>query len=120
MSATNKTKKLTSISILGSGMVGVTVGKGFLELGNNVIFYDIDRKKVDELDSFGFNATDDIELAVLGSQVSFICVPTPTIRRKIDLSYVKSVVEKIEKSLEKSFTKHEAKIQSQLEGDDAF
>lgn len=56
VSATNKTKKLTSISILGSGMVGVTVGKGFLKLGNKVIFYDVDREKVNELDSFGLTA----------------------------------------------------------------
>jgi len=60
ISAIVKKKMATSISILGSGMVGVTVGKGFLKLGNNVIFYDVDRERVDELNSFGFDVTDDI------------------------------------------------------------
>jgi len=112
MRVPQKAKTVTSISILGSGMVGVTVGKGFLKLGNNVIFYDIDRKKIDELNSLGFNATDNIELAVLGSQVSFICVPTPTYRKKIDLRYVKSVVENIAKSLEKKEAYHLVVVKS--------
>lgn len=106
VSATNKTKKLTSISILGSGKVGLTVGKGFLKLGNKVIFYDVDREKTDELDSFGLSTTDSIETAILDSQVSFICVPTPTVRGRIDLCYVESVTEKLAKSLEKKDNYH--------------
>ena len=36
---------MARISILGSGAVGTIVGKGFKELGNGVIFYDVDEKK---------------------------------------------------------------------------
>lgn len=99
MSQIDQTRRKTSISILGSGFVGATVGKGFLKLGNRVIFYDVDPKKVDELRSSGFDAVCDISVAVTGSQASFLCVPTPTIRRKIDLSYVKSLTETLAKSL---------------------
>ena len=35
---------MARISILGSGAVGTIVGKGFEELGNGVIFYDVDEK----------------------------------------------------------------------------
>jgi len=34
------------ISIIGSGWVGAAIGMGFLELGDNVIFYDIIKKKL--------------------------------------------------------------------------
>lgn len=101
VSKVNKAEKETSISILGSGMVGVTVGKGFLKLGNKVIFYDVDREKVNELSSFGLTATDKIETAILDSKISFICVPTPTVRGRIDLCSIKSVAEELAKSLEK-------------------
>jgi UDP-glucose 6-dehydrogenase len=33
------------ISIIGSGFVGTAIGKGLIELGNGVIFYDINADK---------------------------------------------------------------------------
>ena len=32
---------MARISIIGSGWVGMAIGKGFAELGNEIIFYDI-------------------------------------------------------------------------------
>jgi UDPglucose 6-dehydrogenase len=101
-----------SISILGSGMVGISVGKGFLKSGNRVLFYDIDRGKIDELKSLGFNASDNLENSVLNSQFSFICVPTPTVKGKIDLHYVESVAEKVAKTLEKKNDYHIVVVKS--------
>jgi len=112
MSTTRKTKEKASISILGSGEVGVIVGKGFLKFGNKVIFYDIDRKKVNELDNLGFCATDNIDVAILGSKISFICVPTPTIQGKTDLSHIKSVVKKLAKSLNRKKGYHLVVVKS--------
>lgn len=112
MSEINKIKEDTSISILGGGMVGATVGKGFLKLGYKVIFYDVDRERVNELNSFGLSATDNIEIAIRDSQISFICVPTPTAWGKIDLSYLKSVAEKLAKSLEKKEDYHLVVVKS--------
>ena len=39
------------ISIIGCGYVGTVTGAGFAELGNEVIFVDVDAEKVDALNS---------------------------------------------------------------------
>lgn len=83
---------MTSISILGSGIVGMAVGVGLSKLGNYVIFYDIDERKVQLLSSSALVATSQIEKAISASEISFICVPTPLINGEMDLSYVKSIV----------------------------
>jgi len=72
----------TRISIIGSGFVGQAIGKGFLRLRNRVIFYDIVDKDLP-------NFTKDINYAIENSDISFICVPTPTTDDGIDLSYIK-------------------------------
>jgi len=85
--------------MLGSGVVGMSVGSGLSQINHKVIFYDIDHNRIEVLRSHGLNATDDINAAVLSSRVSFICVPTPTVRRQIDLSYIKSVSRKLADAL---------------------
>ena len=80
---------MTKISIIGSGFVGERVGRGLISLGHDVIFYDIADKE-------GLpNFTKDINYAVENSDVSFICVPTPTVNEKIDLSYIKEAAKSI-------------------------
>jgi UDPglucose 6-dehydrogenase len=76
------------ISIIGSGWVGTAIGKGFTEMGYEVIFYDVVDK---DLPKF----TKDINYAIANSDVSFISVPTPTARDGIDLSYVKEATKNI-------------------------
>ena len=71
------------ISIIGAGWVGTAVGRGLTELGNEVIYHDIVDKVVP-------NFTKDINYAIEHSDVSFICVPTPTTDNgEIELSYIK-------------------------------
>jgi len=77
------------ISIIGSGWVGTLIGKGFAELGNEIIFYDIVDKALP-------NFTKDINYVIKNSDISFICVPTPTNEDgEIDLSYVKDAAKNI-------------------------
>jgi UDPglucose 6-dehydrogenase len=83
---------MIGISIIGSGWVGTSIGKGFSKLGYNVIFYDI-------IDRDLPNFTRDMNYAIENSDFSFICVPTPTIRKRIDLSYIKEVSKNIGKAL---------------------
>jgi UDP-glucose 6-dehydrogenase len=64
-------KKMGRISIIGSGWVGTNIGKGFSDLGYEVIFYDV-------VDKNSPNFTKDLNYAIEASNVSFICVPTPT------------------------------------------
>lgn len=83
--------KRRRLSILGSGVVGTTVGRGFLKLGYKVIFFDIDKRKVKELCNKGLDATISLKRAIAKSTISFVCVPTPSKNGKIDLSCVEAV-----------------------------
>ena len=80
------------ISIIGSGFVGTALGRGLIELGNEVIFYDVVDKDLP-------NFTKDLNHAIENSNISFICVPTPTTPEGIDLSYIKEVAKNIGKVL---------------------
>jgi len=81
------------ISIIGSGWVGTAIGNGFTEMGYEVIFYDLVDKSLP-------NFTKDINYAIENSDVSFICVPTPTGENGgIDLSYIKEASKSIGKTL---------------------
>ncbi|MCK4735282.1 MAG: UDP-glucose/GDP-mannose dehydrogenase family protein, partial [Methanophagales archaeon] len=82
---------MEKISIIGSGWVGTIIGKGFSKLGYNVIFYDVVDKNLPDF-------TKDIGYAVEKSDISFICVPTPT-EEGINLNHVKDAAENIGKAL---------------------
>jgi UDPglucose 6-dehydrogenase len=114
------------ISIIGSGYVGLATGVGFALKGNEVVLYDIDRDKLqsiaagrlpvyepgvedglrDMLKAERIRVTADFRDAVLGTDVSFICVPTPM---KKDGSQDPSFVERASEG-----------IGRQLKGKDAY
>jgi UDPglucose 6-dehydrogenase len=79
---------MTTISIIGSGFVGEQVGRGFASLGHEVIYYDTTDKSLSRF-------TRDINRAIEKSQISFICVPTPTIETNIDLQYIKEAIKNV-------------------------
>jgi UDPglucose 6-dehydrogenase len=112
MNTHNQSRKSAAISILGSGIVGTTVGKGLAKLGNETIFYDVYREKVKQFCSQGYKATSDVNAAISNSEISFICVPTPTVHSKIDLSYVKDVAKKLAKSLQEKEDYHLVVVKS--------
>jgi len=85
------------ITIIGSGFVGTAIGKGLIELGNEVIFYDVVDKKLPN-----FTFPKDINHAIESTDISFICVPTPTTPEGIDLSYIKEAAKNIGKALANS------------------
>ncbi len=89
---------MDSISIIGSGRVGSTVGIGFEQLGNRVIFHDVNERQVEHLEKVGHKATSDLKYAISNSSVSFVCVPTPS-HGCIDLSQVTSAVRGITDAL---------------------
>ena len=83
------------IGIIGAGYVGEATGKLMKELGNDVLFYDIEPKP--KL-SGSFAVLNDLEKVVKQSELLFICVPTPQKESgEIDLSIIKSVCEELVK-----------------------
>ena len=96
------------ISIIGSGFIGTTIGRGLIELGNEVIFYDVVDKK--DLPNF----TRDINYAIENSIISFICVPTPTTPEGIDLSYIEEAAKNVGIALSKKDDYHLVVVKSTI------
>ncbi len=109
------------ISVIGAGYVGLITAAGFSERGHEVICMDIDERKIELIKEkkapiyekglekilerrVGKNlqVTLNLEDTVLNSEVTFICVGTPTNHDgSSDLKYVKIVSEDIGKILQK-------------------
>lgn len=85
------------ISIVGSGVVGKTMGSGFEKLGHEVLFCDVDENVVKELIKGGHKATSDLS-AVKDTSISFICVPTPY-SNGFDAAHLISAAKKIGSAL---------------------
>lgn len=114
-----KDNKMVNISVIGLGFVGITTAIGFAEFGHEIIGVDKDKNKVDLLNK-GISplplslplpgldkllnqnevfATLDIKKAVLNSEISFICVQTPTIKGRLDLNPLKVACRQIGEAL---------------------
>lgn len=109
-----------NISIIGTGYVGLVTGCCFAQLGNNVVCVDIDNERVESInqaiapiyedrleemlkgcrDSGRFKATTDLSEAIKSTDVSFICVGTPSgLLEYIDLKFIEEVSKDIGKAL---------------------
>lgn len=106
------------ISIFGSGYVGLVSGMGLVKLGHEVIFVDVDEKKIKMINNAQppiyeegleelmrefrgkYRATKDYRDAILNSDVTFIAVGTPSREDgSIDLTYVEEAARGIGKAL---------------------
>ena len=65
------------IAIIGAGVVGRATGRGFSELGHDVVFADTDRDLVQTLRREGHHAIDPGALTTAQPSIIMICVPTP-------------------------------------------
>ena len=104
--------EMTTISIIGSGVVGKATGLGFHKHGNDVIFHDIINEKLIKLRKQGCKVTDNPFEAVINSSVSFVCVQTPTLNGRMDFGYVKKAIIGIAKALRKKGEYHLVVIRS--------
>lgn len=119
------------ISVVGSGYVGLVTGMGFVKLGNQVVFIDIDYKKIQLINQAKppiyeegleglmqefkgkYYATKDYREAILNSDITFICVGTPSKEDgSIDLTYVKKAAEEIGKALREKEGYHVVVVKS--------
>lgn len=98
---------MSRISIIGSGWVGTAIGMGLAKLGNNVIFYDVVDKKGLQ------NFSRDIQYTIKNTDVSFICVPTPTNDAgTIDLSYIQDATKNVGTALADKASYHVIAVKS--------
>lgn len=116
-----------SISVFGLGYVGSVSAACFASMGHNVIGVDVNPAKVEmvesgrspiiearmnELVSDGsragrLHATTDSTAAVLNSDVSFVCVGTPSLRNgKLDLKHIEKVAREIGAALKQKKSTH--------------
>ena len=124
---------MSDVSIIGSGYVGLCTGVCLANRGYNVILSDIDEKKVDLInrgvpplydpkleamlrhvrDSGNLKAVNRNEEAVLNSDLTFICVGTPSRPSgKIDLGYVKNAAREIGEILARKKSYHLVVVKS--------
>jgi UDPglucose 6-dehydrogenase len=83
--------KSVQISIIGSGIVGKAVGKVFADCGYDVVFYDTNENCLSLLTSQGYKISRDLKEVILSTNLSFICVPTPTTQGNFDSSYLEEI-----------------------------
>lgn len=119
------------IAILGSGYVGIVTGIGFAELGHEIVFIDVDERKVEMLNSSKppiyergleelmkknrgkYRATTDYREALESSELTFICVGTPSKGDgSIDLKYAESASKEIGKALKNNDNFHVVVVKS--------
>lgn len=120
------------IAIVGTGYVGLVTGLTLANLGHRVICIDNDKNKIEKinkgrppfyeagleqllkkvLNKKTFYATDNLENAVLESDITIIAVGTPTVNNKIDLSFIKQATKQIGQALTKSRNYHIVAVKS--------
>ena len=122
-----------SISVFGLGYVGSVTAACLAERGSRVLGVDVNRAKVEMVDSgrspvleplvaelvernnriCRLHATCDSAAAVLQTDVSFVCVGTPSLRNgKLDLRHVETVCREIGQGLAKKNSFHLVVIRS--------
>jgi len=119
------------ITIIGTGYVGLVSGACFASLGHNVICVDVDRKKVDLINKSispiyekgltellkknkdKITATTDYQYAIQNSDVTFICVGTPSKKTgEIDLTYIKKSSEAVAREIKNKKSFHVVVVKS--------
>lgn len=112
-----------STSVFGLGFVGTVTAACLANRGNNVIGVDLNRIKVEAMDSGNspiveprvseiitdshkadrLQATTSAKTAVLNSEISLLCVGTPSLRNgKLDLGHIQPVCREVDKILKKN------------------
>src|SRR5271170_1782937 len=116
-----------SVSIFGLGYVGSVSAACFASMGHKVTGVDVSHAKVETMDSGRtpiiearmaemvaeahrsglLHATTDATAAVLNSEVSFVCVGTPSLKNgKLDLSHIEHVAKEIGAAIRQKKSSH--------------
>jgi len=113
------------ISIVGSGYVGLVTGISFASFDNEVVFIDVDKRKIDLINEHKspiyengiedlmlqtkdlYYATSDYEEAIQNSDITFLCVGTPSLNNgSINYQYIEEASVSLGKSLKNKAHRH--------------
>jgi UDPglucose 6-dehydrogenase len=119
------------LSIIGTGYVGLVTGACFAKLGHRVICVDIDPEKVQKINNSippiyeqgldnllstykeNLTATTDYQTALKTTDVTFLCVGTPSMKNgSIDISYLKEATKQIATTLKNKQSWHLVVVKS--------
>jgi UDPglucose 6-dehydrogenase len=102
---------VTSIHIIGAGVVGTATGKGFAQHGHNVSFVDVDPARISTLRQEGYAASDAL---VLGDRptIIFLTLPTPNDGYRWNLDYIKAGARSVGAALRDSRAVHTVVVRS--------
>jgi UDPglucose 6-dehydrogenase len=77
------------IAVIGSGVVGTATGAGLSAKGHDVVFCDVNLRRVKLLHRRGFRAISASDLGSIHARAYLICVPSPTVDGRVDTSFVR-------------------------------
>ena len=120
------------ISIIGTGYVGTVTGTCFAHMGHEVTCVDVDPERVKKINAGvppiyeegleellrahagkNLKATLDYDAAIANTDISFICVPTPTdADGKIDLRFIREASRSIGQRLKSKKSYHVVVVKS--------
>jgi GDP-mannose 6-dehydrogenase len=111
----SKNFAVKKIGIIGSGVVGSATGKGFHKLGHDIIFYDISKQRLHDLEDNGYQVASSVSEIIDKTDLSFVCVNTPAKSNgEQDLSQLMSALYDISNAL---VTTNERRRQQQQQKD---
>ena len=93
--------KKPKIAIIGPGVVGQAIGKAFLKKGFEVSFIGIEKSTIEKLRKENYSAyfSNEFQNGNYQFDVTFLTVPTPTVKGRIDLSAMKEATLDLGKKL---------------------
>lgn len=94
--------KKKKITVIGSGFVGKTAGKGFLALGHEVTFVDINTLLIESLDKEGLITCNIGDFCSNNRDIYIISVLTPTINDHLDFRFIDSAIANLGRVLKNS------------------
>lgn len=90
------------IGIVGAGVVGTATGIGLAESGHEVLFNDVDSRRLETLELDGFKVeSSPLTLGKLATAI-FVCVPTPTVAGRQDLSFLMEALSSLSNGLKEN------------------
>ncbi|HBI17479.1 MAG: UDP-glucose 6-dehydrogenase [Candidatus Moranbacteria bacterium GW2011_GWF2_34_56] len=84
--------KKKKITIIGSGFVGKAAGKGFINIGHDVTFVDINTILIESLSKEGLETCNINDFCSNNRDIYIISVLTPTINDKLDFRFIDSAI----------------------------